>query len=204
MVDISLVDISTQDKTFDIAYLSFNIQPNRTISKTDICDDPNSGQIYLECQDYKQKILPILQSGQQDITSYRLNNSNFLISCYPIKLQMNKWHYEKTQEQQRQNEQLEHVMTLCMIYDEKLFLKSLNSQTLITNNSVILFVILMSFNLIIQAFSTWLGYRIADVIMGPLRTLNMKLQEIQADNMKHDLNDDKKSSMEISLLYKSF
>lgn len=50
----------------------------------------------------------------------------------------------------------------------------------------------------------WLGYRIADVIMGPLRTLNMKLQEIQADNMKHDLNDDKKSSMEISLLYKSF
>lgn len=91
----------------------------------------------------------MLQSGKQDIKSYSLNKSNFMISCYPIKLQMNKWHYDQTHAEQRQNEDLEHVMTLCMIYDEQLFLKSLNAQTLITNQSVILFVILMSFNLMI-------------------------------------------------------
>lgn len=40
VVDISLINIASQLTAYNITYLTFNIQPNKTISENDVCEDP--------------------------------------------------------------------------------------------------------------------------------------------------------------------
>ena len=102
---------------------------------------------------------------------------------------------------------LSHVMTLCLLYKEKTFLKAVNEIQLFTPSFILSMTLAIISLLIILAVALVISHKVANKIFKPLSLLNMSMRDIINDGMKRDLESEEiatQSCKEISDLYKVF
>jgi hypothetical protein len=99
----------------------------------------------------------------------------------------------------------DHVMTLCLVYQEQTFINSLENTSILTPVFILNVIFMFCIVILTLVIATYISFKISHCIFRPLRKLNMKMRNIIVDGMKRDLDsEDGESSKEIGRLYEVF
>jgi len=131
-----------------------------------------------------------------------MNQENFLIAIVPIMLKLQDWQQDPLTTDM--SELSTHTVTICFLYKESTFLKSITERVLLNETTIVLLVIVILVIFWSLLMATYISKKGSLMIFKPMRTLNMKMRDILADGMKQDLHQEEESSMELTNMYEVF